>query len=116
MNVKPADTTSNHGTDLTVSGADGRSSGSQPRTATTADGTPISSTPSNTVLTVTPIKATGNPTTARIKIPVDRLPAAPEPTLPIQAWEKVDTFAGIEHDYRVRKAVKKKNVRKERER
>lgn len=53
---------------------------------------------------------------ATIKIPVDRLPAAPEPTLPIRAWEKVDTFAGIEHDYRVRKAVKKKNVRKERER
>lgn len=84
MNVKPADTTSNPGTDLTASTADGRSSGSQP--------------------------------TARIKIPTDRLPAAPEPTLPIRAWEKVDTFAGIEHDYRVRKAVKKKNVRKERER
>lgn len=84
MNVKPADTTSNHGTDLTASAADGRSCMSPP--------------------------------TARIKIPADRLPDAPEPTLPIQAWEKVDTFAEIEHDYRVRKAVKKKNVRKERER
>ena len=53
---------------------------------------------------------------ATIKIPTDRLPAAPEPTLPYREQEKVDTFAGIEHDYRVRKAVKKKNVRKERER
>lgn len=58
------------------------------------------------------IKTTG----ARIKIPIDRLPPAPEPTLPIRAWRRVDTFAGIEHEYRVRKAVKKKNVRKERER
>ena len=58
----------------------------------------------------------GNLPTARIKIPANRLPAAPEPTLPIRAWEKVDTFAGVEHDYRVRKAVKKKHVRKERER
>lgn len=84
MNVKPADTTPNPGTDLTASVADGRSSGNLP--------------------------------TARIKIPTDRLPAAPEPTLPIRAWQKVDAFAGIEHDYRVRKAVKKKHVRKERER
>ena len=84
MNVKPADTTVSPGTDLTASGADGRSCMSPP--------------------------------TARIKIPADRLPAAPEPTLPVRAWQKVDTFAGIEHDYRVRKAVKKKNVRKERER
>ena len=61
-------------------------------------------------------RSSGNLPTARIKIPADRLPAAPEPTLPIRAWQKVDTFAGIEHDYRVRKAVKKKNVRKERER
>ena len=61
-------------------------------------------------------RSSGNPPTARIKIPADRLPDAPEPTLPIRAWQKVDTFAGIEHDYRVRKAVKKKNVRKERER
>ena len=59
---------------------------------------------------------TGNRPMARIRISIDRLPSAPEPTLPVRAWEKVDTFAGIEHDYRVRKAVKKKNVRKERER
>ena len=61
-------------------------------------------------------RSSGTPPTARIKIRVDRLPAAPETTLPVRAWQKVDAFAGIEHDYRVRKAVKKKNVRKERER
>lgn len=57
-------------------------------------------------------RSCGSRPTARIKIPTDRLPAAPEPTLPIRAWEKVDTFAGIEHDYRVRKAVKKEERQK----
>lgn len=33
-----------------------------------------------------------SPPTARIKIPADRLPAAPEPTLPHRQREKIDTF------------------------
>lgn len=84
---------------MNVNRANGLQSPGTDRTASDADG-----------------RSCMNPPTARIKIPVGRLPAAPEPTLPVRAWEKVDTFAGIEHDYRVRKAVKKKNVRKERER
>lgn len=37
-------------------------------------------------------RSSGNLPTARIKIPVGRLPAAPEPTLPHRRREKVDTF------------------------
>ena len=33
-----------------------------------------------------------NPPTARIRISIDRLPPAPEPTLPHRRREKVDTF------------------------
>ena len=86
MNVKPADTTPNPGTDLTASDADGRSS--------------------------------GNPPTARIKIPVDRPPEAPEPTLPHHTDERPAgmTFAlsWAEEQYR-RRADRAEMQKKRRE-
>lgn len=48
---------------------------------------------------VTP--TTGSRPIARIKIPVDRLPDAPDPTLPYKQMEKVGIGAWIDHDYRV---------------
>ena len=56
---------------------------------------------------------TGNrPMRATIKIPVDRLPDAPEPTLPYREPENLGIGAWIDHDYRVRLAEKRKNERK----
>lgn len=50
---------------------------------------------------------------ATIKIRVDRLPDAPEPTLPYREQEKLGIGAWIDHDYRVRMAMKKRNNRRD---
>lgn len=60
---------------------------------------------------VTPI--TGSRPTARLRIPIDRLPDAPEPTLPYREPEKLGIGAWIDHDYRVRMAKKKRNDRRD---
>lgn len=59
----------------------------------------------------TPI--TGSRSTTRIKIPIDRLPEAPEPTLPYRQMERIGAGAWIDHDYRVRLAKKKRNDRRD---
>ncbi len=56
---------------------------------------------------------TGSRPMARIKIPVDRLPDGPEPTLPYREPEKLGIGAWIDHDYRVRVAMKKRNDRRD---
>lgn len=50
---------------------------------------------------------------AMAKIPVDRLPEAPEPTLPCRQMERIGVGAWIDHDYRVRMAMKKRNDRRD---
>lgn len=63
-------------------------------------------------------KSSGNPPTARIKIPVDRLPGAPEPTLPHHTDERPAgmTFAlsWAEEQYR-RRADRAEMQKKRRE-
>ena len=59
------------------------------------------------------IPITGSRTTARLRIPIDRLPDAPEPTLPYRQMERIGVGAWIDHDYRVRMAKKKRNDRRD---
>lgn len=49
---------------------------------------------------------------ATVKIPVDRLPEAPEPTKAYREQEKIGIGALIDHDYRVRMAKKRRNDRR----
>ena len=77
--------------------ADGMKRETTARTAEDAPATPI----------------TGSRSTARIKIPVDRLPDAPDPTLPHNQRERIGIGAWIDHDYRVRMAMKKRNDRRD---
>ena len=81
---------------MNVNRANGLQSPGTDRTASDADG-----------------RSCMNPPTARIKIPADRLPAAPEPTLPYREQEKLGIGAWIDHDYRVRMAMKKRNDRRD---
>jgi len=82
---------------MSVRAADGTTSG---KTARTVEDVPVP-----------PI--TGSRPTARLRIPIDRLPDAPEPTLPYREPEKLGIGAWIDHDYRVRMAKKKRNDRRD---
>ena len=57
-------------------------------------------------------RSSGHLPTVRIKIPVDRLPEAPEPTKAYREQEKIGIGALIDHDYRVRMAKKRRNDRR----